>query len=449
VAVSPKRKAALQVRVSAQAVGQFEPLDIKVVDPAPSQGSSPGLLTVALTDGAGARQRVVLNPLAQEGEWGGRFTPLTTGRYGGTASVKEKDGEHTGRVPVVRVNDSPLPGPVRLDPGSKRALRYSRGDVLFPVGARLAAGALHSPVEWGPELAKLRAHGATYLEVPVEWPASGKDQGRDLIHAVDALLREAEKRGSPIIQMRLQPPADLSGNAAAAYEAQLQEWVRRWSYSPVVGVWYVEGARESLPLETRRRFVRAVRNAEAYPHLVAAPGLASAKECGADLPVTPAPPRPRNQFGLIEAAEKAGDAKPEQADWKMLVLGGVGLPLRTYTPGAPDADAFLAHLEQLAAVASDVPFHAAPLPCKGAPSSGLFCRYGPAVVGWAAPDARRSVQLPSLAPGRYRVRIWNPAADRPAGEQEVQGSEKGARLALSGDLKRVFLTIRPARSRKS
>ena len=446
---STAHAAELRVRVSRALTERYGSVGITVIDPRHGLDAHPGPLTLTMADGADRRQELFLEPTGQPGEWYGRFTPLSTGRYTGTVVLERNGSQDIGLVPLVRVKPSRRPGILRLHPSSGRLLKWSSGGGFFPIGVRLAPEDLRAVIDWRVELARLRNRGVNYLEVPVAWPGDlpANEQLAEQ-RRVDALLLLAERIGWLGVQLDLLPPADAQANAAA-YEEQLGRWVRRWSYSPAVAVWNVAGATGGGDSETNTRWVKAVRAADRYRHPVAVPGDGSQTQApaGADLQVIPANwQRPVHRFAILEAPETAPDASPlpGESSWQMLAIGGIGLPLLPYHPGA--GGPAIARLTRLAAIARTIPFQYPGQPLTGITSvdtPGTFCQYGNVVSGWVAPEGEHTLTLHTLPRSRYRVRYFDPGNDVPRGSTVTWSDGRECTVRLPAEAKAVYLQIEP------
>jgi hypothetical protein len=441
--------AELRVRASRNTPGCFEPISLTVTDPLGGLDARPGPLMVTMADAADHRMAVSLEPTGRPGEWAGRFTPVMAGRYTGTAVLERGDEKELGLVPLIRVQPSRAWGFVRTHPTSTRALRYSNGMSLFPIGVRLHKDDLRPGTNWRQELARLSAHGVNFMEVPVVWPGGlPEGQRREALETVDALVLAAERAGRMALQMRLEAPADVSGSGAAQYEEQLGRWARRWAYSPAVGVWYAAGARDLSPSSPAARCVQAIRNADPYRHLIAVPGTAGGARAGADLLVAPWNwQRPANQFALLEVPDEAGGPAPLPGEnsWQMLALGGVGLPLGPYRVGA-ESPAFFQRMGWLARVAGSIPYQVNGAPLGGVvpvDSPGSFCRYGRVCVGWLAGETPR-LSLPSLPRGRYEAHFWNPENDAYLKNTVVWSDGRKAEVELPRGVRSLFVKVQPA-----
>ncbi len=352
-------RAELDVRVSRQRMGRYESVGITARDPLGGLDAKPGPITVTMADSRDRRHSVQLEPSGTPGEWAGRFTPLTTGRYTGTAVLERGEEKEIGLVPLIRVADSRLPGFVRRGPAGGRTFVYSNGSPLFPVGVRMDAAGAAGVVEWRAELARLRAAGVNYLEVPVTWPGELPDSQRlEEMRRVDALLLAAEPAG-PRLQLRLEGPGSLTAESAGLYEGQVRQWVRRWSYSPAVAVFYLPGAGPEANADLVAGLVRAVRESDPYGHLVALPGSSGEPRSGADLAVTPANlQQPSYLPALLEMPDPAPEnLLPGEATWQFLATGGIGLPLQPYRRDAPNVGDLFQRLTRLSHLASALPLH--------------------------------------------------------------------------------------------
>jgi hypothetical protein len=280
-------------------------------------------------------------------------------------------------------------------------------------------------LDWRAEFARLRAHEVNFIELTALWPgALPAAQQQAALRSLDSALIEAERTGRLGVQLKLACPPDVADNGAGAYETQLLRWVRRWSYSPALATWYVAGAHGEVPPQYCARFVQLVRANDPYSHLVAVPGLPGEDRAGADLQVQPWNwQRPANRFALMEVPDRLDGPRPlpGETSWQNLVLGGVGLPLWPYRPGAADGADVLQRIARMARVAGRVPYQAGGTPVTGivpVDSPGTFCRYGDTLVGWLAPEESR-LGLPALPPGRYRVRFWDPETDNLLAQRRI------------------------------
>jgi hypothetical protein len=441
-------RAELQVQVSRTQTGRYEPVGITVHDPLGGLDVKPGALSVTMADSRDHRQSFFLEPTGRAGQWSGRFTPLRAGRYTGTAVLERGDETEIGLVPLIRVGRSQSRGFLRLRPASPRAFTFTGGGTLFPVGVRLAEAELASPVNWRAELDRLRAGGINYIELPVPWTGAVSSAERaDALQRTEILLNHAEHSPGLAVQLRFEPPPDFSDDSVRLYESRLQQWVRRWSYSPAVAVWYLAGASRDLSAETRARLVRAVRGADSYGHLVGIPY--GPDMAGADLFVASseagmgltAPVLMEAPPDGIEAASMAG-----AASWRMLARGGIGLPLWSYSPAK--SAGMLHQASRLAAVAREIPFHAVPAPAPALSTSGdtatSFCRYGTTLVGWISGARDGSTALPPLLKGSYRMTFWNPAAAARTASQVIWSGGPETTVRIPPGAQSLFVHVAPA-----
>ena len=450
--LAPPASAELRVRLSRSVTGSYESVGITVTDPRGGSEAGTEPVTVTMADRSDWRQSIHLEPTGRPGEWWGRFTPVKTGRYTGTALLQRGDEQDIGLVPLIQVRPSDKPGFVRLHPSSKRALKYTPGPSLFPVGVRFSEEDLRLGVDWRAELRRLRAHDANYVEIPVVWPGDLPERERlEALRQIDVALVEAELRGRVGIQLRLLPPSSLDADGIADYEEQLRRWARRWSYSTAVAVFYIAGATDEVAPEVRARFVRAVRGSDPYRHLIAIPGGASEARAGADIAVYPWNwQRPANRFALLEVPEQASGPAPLPGEnsWQMLVLGGVGLPLWPYRPAAPDSTQFLQRLQRLSRVAGSIPYQGHARPISGVVSvdtPGSFCRYGRVWVGWLAPENISSIPVTPLPRGQYRARVWDPGNDVHVRDTILwSDGSRHLQVDLPQDLNAVYVQVQPA-----
>src|SRR5687767_10494706 len=130
-------RAELQVSVSRRTAQRFESVGVTVRDPLGGLDVKPGPISLTVADGNDQRQELQLEPTGKPGEWSGRFTPLSSGRFTGTAVLDRGDEKEIGLLPLVRVSSSSRRGFIKLNPDSQRTLKYSDGSRLFPVGVRL------------------------------------------------------------------------------------------------------------------------------------------------------------------------------------------------------------------------------------------------------------------------------------------------------------------------
>jgi hypothetical protein len=441
--------AELRVRVSRSVTGRWESVGITVHDPRGGLDAKPGPLTVTMADNRDRRQSIFLEPGAHPGEWSGRFTPLTTGRFTGTAVLERKEEKDIGLVPLVRVTASHRRGFVHLHPHSRRALRYSDGGTLFPIGVRLTPDDLTAHSDWKAEIARLRAHDVNFVELPVPWMEE-RAAADAFQRSVDAFLVAAEQTGRLAVLLRLEAPADAATAGQTAYREHLERAVRRWSYSPAVAAWYVTAAGPDAPAAQRAELLRVVRAADAYHHLVAVPSDSPTPGAGADIGVgTWNWQRPANQFAFLEVPDRTAGPTPlpGESSWQMLVLGGVGLPLWPYRPGAPDALPFLQRIGRLAKVAGTVPYQTGAAPISGVipvDTPGSFCRYGGVYVGWLSLDKKPSLLLPALPRGKYEVRTWDPGNDVHLSDALTWSSGERFEVPVPAGLPAAFLEVRPA-----
>lgn len=449
VFTSAPASAELRVRVSKTVTGRYESVGITVTDPIGGLDAKPGPLTVTMADSSDRRQAIYLEPTGKAGEWAGRFTPVKTGRYTGTAILERGDEHEIGLVPLVRVRSSSRPGFLRLDPNSRRALKFSQGGAFFPVGVRVSAEDLRSP-DWKSHFDRLRRSGVNYFEVPVEWPdeAAPAEQAAGE-RAIDNLLLAAELAGRIGVQLRLQAPASLTEENAAEYESQLQRWTRRWAYSPALAVWNVAGVSDGMSEDLCARFVQAVRRADTYDHLIALPSASGRVRAGADLPVMPFQlQRAGSRFAMLEmpAGGPGAAPLPGESSWQLLAAGGIGLPLYPYEADAAENGAFLKRMSGLARAARSIPFHAsAETPSGLVPidTPASFGRYGKVLVGWIAPDTERSLRVPRLPRGRYRAQFWDPSTDAPVSQDVAWSDGRTLALALPESLQAVYFQLAP------
>lgn len=447
--VQPAR-AELRVRVSKPITGKWQSVGITVIDPRQGLDAKPGPVAVTMADGRDRRQTIYLQPTAQAGRWSGRYTPISTGRFTGTAVLEREHDKDVGLVPLIRVRNSGARGFVRRHPRSRRALRYSNGDTLFPIALRISSEDLLRVPDWHAEVARMRAHDVNFLEVPVSWPEELPAEERErALTAVDRLLVEAERSGRLAVLLRLEAPEDVAGTGSDPYRAQLVQWTRRWAYSPALAAWYVVGASSTVSPEQRAGFVRAVREVDPYNHLIAVPA-AGEDPAPADLTVAPQQwQRPSNRFALLEADSESGSPAPLPGEntWQSLVTGGIGLPIQPYRPGTPEGDTTLRRTAQLARAAGKVPYQTAASPVIGlvpADTPGSFYRYGKAVVGWIAPDGEHSFALPRLSAGRYQLLLWDPERDRFLDNSVLQFDGTQRHMKLPDMLSAVYFMLRPA-----
>jgi hypothetical protein len=443
-------RAELRVRVSKPVTGKWQSVGITVTDPRQGLDAKPGPIAVTMADGRDRRQTIYLQPTGRAGEWTGRYTPVSTGRFTGTAVLEREHDKDIGLVPLVRVRPSNARGFVRRHPRSRRALQYSNGDTLFPIAVRLSAEDLVRVPDWHAEVVRLRAHDVNFVEVPVSWPEALPEGDREqALLAVDRLLVEAERTGRLAVLLRLEAPDDVAGTGADSYREQLGRWTRRWAYSPAVAAWYVAGAGGTVDAETRASFVRAVRQVDAYNHLVAIDATRDAVGVG-DLTVAPLEwQRPSNRYSLLESQRETDTTAPLPGEdtWQSLVVGGVGLPIQPYHPGTPEGETALRKIAQLARAAGKVPYQTIATPVTGlvtADTPGSFYRYGKAVVGWVAPDGEHTFALPRLSAGRYQLLLWDPERDRFLDDSVLRFDGTPRRMKLPDTLSAVYFMLRPA-----
>lgn len=428
--------------------GKWESVGITVTDPRGGAEAMPGPVAVTIADGRDRRQTIYLEPAVRPGEWSGRFTPLSTGRFTGTVMLEREHGKDLGLVPLIRVKASNARGFVRKHPTSKRALQYGSGGTLFPIPLRLAPDDLLTPVDWRAEIARMRAHDVNFLEIPVPWPdelAPGQDAA---YRAIDRLLLEAELTGRMRVMLRLEGPPEAAADTEA-YGKQLERWTRRWAYSPALAVWYVSGAGGRLPAAERAALVKVVKAADSYRHLVAVP---ESGETGAGADFTIARQewqRPRHRYSILEAEPREGDPEPLPGEntWQALVLGGIGLPVRLYRPGGSEAAEVLRRTREMAQAAGKVPYQAAAAPLTGIlppDAPGAFCRYGTVYVGWGTGDAEGSLPLPKLPAGRYELLMWDPVTHRFLDDATLRFDQQRRQVRLPDSLEAVYFMLRPA-----
>jgi hypothetical protein len=442
--------AELRVTVSDTVVGQFESVGITVRDPKQGLDIKPGPLVVTMADSEDHKSDLFLEPTGRAGEWSGRFTPMRTGRYTGTALVDRGDQKDLGLVPLIRVRSGNKRGFVHLNPRTQRALQYSNGTTLFPIGVRLEANDLTVSTDWRGLFARLRANEVNFVEIPVTWPGEvSATQRTALLRIVDSALVEAERTGRRAVMLRLEAPADHSEAALADYLAQVRQYVSRWAYSPAVAVFYVAGAGDDISPELRQQWVRALREVDPYHHLIALPGAPGDRRAGGDILVLPWNwQRPVDRFALLEAPEKLeGPAPlPGESSWQMLVIGGVGLPLWPYHMTGPDGAAVLERVKRMARAAGRVQYQAPGQVLKNVVSvdtPGSFARYGRTCIGWVVPDTSRVLNLSALPRGKYRVRFFDPGQDVQVSQTEIWATGESARVELPQNLKAVYVQAEP------
>jgi hypothetical protein len=444
--MAPAAAVELRVQVSRSVVGQYESVGITVTDPLNGLDIKPGPLQVTMADGADHRVTVWLPQADQPGKWSGRFTPTRTGRHTGAVVLERRDQKDLGLVPLIRVRASKRPGFVRQHPSSRRVLRWSSGGALFPMGVRISAEDVEAGVDWHAELAALRGRGLNWVDAQVPWPGALSDEEQQTaLRSVDQLLVEAERQGGMAVHLRLQPPS--AAPDSEAYAAQLKEWVARWAYSPALAGWCVAGAVPDAPADDRVRWVRAVREADGYGHLVTVPGTPGEVHSGADLVVSPSTwDRPSSRLALFDAFPQTGPTPlPGENTWQMLVAGGLGLPVVPYHPGAPDASLF--QLSRMAEAARSLQLTQPVVTVTGllrVDAPGSVARYGKSFAGWVMPGEDRVLSLPGLPRGRYRARFWDPASGNPAGQDALWSSGAGVRLALPPALRAVYFQVDPS-----
>jgi hypothetical protein len=445
--------AELKVRVSKTVVGKWESVGITVTDPRGGSEVKPGPLAVTMADGRDRRLTLYLQPSPRLGEWSGRFTPLSTGRFTGTVMLEREHGKDLGLVPLIRVRASSARGFVRKHPTSRRVFQYGDGGTLFPIPLRLHAEDLRPSVDWRAEIARMRAHDVNFLEIPVPAPESLSEPEQDAVfRTIDRLLLEAETTGRMRVMLRLEPPKDLAGTGVTSYREQLERCAERWSYSPALATWLVAGATAQVAASERASFVRAVKAADSYRHLVAVP---EDGEAGAGADVTVARQnwqQPASRYALLEAEPQDTDPEPLPGEdtWQMLVVGGIGLPFRLYRPDSEDALPLLQRTRELAQAAGKIPFQVAAAPQPGVlptDAPGAYCRYGTVYAGWAAVDSTHSLPLPKLTSGRYELLMWDPARNRFL-DDAIQRFDAGKRLIrVPESLEAVYFLLRRATTR--
>jgi len=444
--------AELKVQVSKTVIGKWESVGITVKDPRGGSEVKPGPLAVTMADGRDRRQTVYLSPTPRIGEWSGRFTPMSTGRFTGTAMLEREDSKDIGLVPLIRVRASAARGFVRKHPKSRRVLQYGDGGTLFPIPLRLHSEDLLSSTNWHAEIARMRANDVNFLEIPIPADEALYEPERDrLYQTVDRLLLEAEATGRMRVMLRLEPPADLSATLAAGYREQLERCARRWAYSPALAVWYVAGATSEMSSAERAGFVRAVKAADSYRHLVAVPDDGEPGS-GADFTVARHNwQQPHGRFVLLESEPQDADPEPLPGEdtWQSLVVGGIGLPIRLYRPGTTEGSDLLKRTRELAQAAGKVPFQAGATPVSGvlpADSPGVYGRFGPVLAGWAAVDADRTLPLPKLAKGHYELLLWDPLRDRYLDNAVLRFDSSRRQIRLPESLSAVYFLLRPAKA---
>lgn len=442
--------AELQCSVSKTRVGQYESVGITVRDPRQGLDIRPGPLQVTMADSADHKHEIYLEPTGRPGEWSGRFTPLRTGRYTGTALADRGDEKELGLVPLIRVSARGRRGFVRLNPRARRALKYSSGASLFPIGVRLLPEDLRASVDWRALFARLRAHEVNFIQIPVAWPQDLPPAEQVVLYQnVDRALLAAESVGRMAVMLRLEGPADRSEESLARYEPQLQRCARRWAYSPALAIFHLAGAGDDVAPELRLQWVRSLRAADPYRHLVALPGAPGDTRSGGDLLVLNWDwQRPTNRFAILEAPDRLEGPQPlpGESSWQMLAVGGVGLPLWPYRLNAPESAAVLDRIRKLAKVAGRVPYHAPGVVLTGVvpiDTPGSFARYGKTCVGWVAPDADRVLNLSQLPRGRYRVRFFDPGLDQEVSHTDIWSTGTSARVELPKSLKAVYVQAEP------
>jgi hypothetical protein len=441
--------AELKVTVSRNTTGKWQSVGITVTDPRGGLDAQPGPISVTMADGRDRRQTIYLQPTGKAGVWTGRFTPVSSGRFTGTAVLERTHDRDLGLVPLVRVSPSKARGFIRKHPTSKRALQYANGGTLFPIPVRLHGEDLLRDLNWHQEIARLRAHDVNFLEIPVAWPEELDAADREkLLRSVDRLLVEAEQTGRLAVVLRLLPPNDVTSTGAKSYREQLERWGRRWAYSPALAAWFVAGATGRVAADERASFVRAIRGADTYHHLVGVPASGEAG-AGADLSVALLDwQRPVNRYSLLEVEPKDGDPEPLPGEdtWQSLVLGGVGLPIREYRPGTSTGEELLTRTGLLAKAAGKVPYQSPAAPVIGllpADEPGSFCKYGKAYVGWVAASGDHSFPLPRLATGRYELLLWDPGKDRFLDQTVLRFDGASRRMRLPETLSAAYLLLRP------
>lgn len=443
-------RAELRVTVSDTVVGQFESVGITVRDPKQGLDIKPGPLVVTMADSQDHKSDLYLEPTGRPGEWAGRFTPMRTGRYTGTALVDRGDQKDLGLVPLIRVRSGSKRGFVHLNPRTQRALQYSNGTTLFPIGVRLVAEDLSPSPDWRGLFARLRANEVNFVEIPVIWPGDvSSTQRTAIMRTVDSALVEAERTGRMAVMLRLEAPADHTEAALADYLAQVRTYVSRWAYSPAVAAFYVAGAGDDVSPDLRQQWVRSLRAVDPYHHLIALPGAPGDRRAGGDILVLPWNwQRPVDRFALLEAPEKLeGPAPlPGESSWQMLVIGGVGLPLWPYRMNNADGAAVLERVKRMARAAGRVQYQAPGQVLKNVVSvdtPGSFARYGRTCVGWVVPDASRVLNLSALPRGKYRVRFFDPGQDVQVSQTEIWATGESARVELPQNLKAVYVQAEP------
>lgn len=448
-------RAELQVAVSRRTAQRFESVGVTVKDPLGGLDVKAGPISLTVADGSDQRQELQLEPTGKPGEWSGRFTPLSSGRFTGTAVLDRGDEKEIGLLPLVRVSSSSRRGFVKLNPESQRSLKYSDGSRLFPIGVRLLPSVWDGEFKWEQELPELVRHGVNYVEIPVPWPGDGTMDSR-VPASIDNLLLWAERSQKPAIQLRLEGPPLLDDAGISAYENQLRSWARRWGYSPMVAAWHLAGASADAPEEVRTRLIRAVREGDGYRHLVVAPSTETGLAAGADLPVLQRNwQAPRNRRALIEVPIDASEPTPlpGESSWQMLAVGGIGLPLWPYDPADPDRPHFLQRLSMLSEAANAIPYQASPQTLTGvlpADHPAALTRYGSAFAGWMTTEGlSQPLKLSGLPRGRYRVRMWDPGQDRVLEERLAWSEGSGFDVVLPQGVPAVFVRAIPVSSEAS
>ncbi len=441
--------AALKIQVSRPTTAVYQSVGITVADSRRGLDVPPGPISVTMADGRDRRQTFFLQSTGTPGEYYGRFTPTSAGRFTGTVVLHRKDSTEIGLVPVVQVRGTVGQGFYRFDPASPRVLARSAGSHCFPIGVSIDAAAVRVQSNWQPELERLRQAGVNYLDVGIEWAGRlTPDEKASMIRSVDQLLMLAEQNGNLGVQLRLEGPLGFEA-ASDEYLVQTEEWIQRWSYSPAVAAWFLSPLTPDVPDACCEAVVRAVRKADAYRHVVCTPeSHAGGPRAGADLSVGAwrwDQPELRPGIRLAGPLPEGVVPLPGETNWQHLALGGTGLPLHPYLPGADD-DGVLNQARVLSRVASEIPFSQGAAPVRQALDPdipGALCRYGKVYIGWLVGPPGKPMPVGPMARGRFRVRLFDPANGKLLSSNEVVSEGRNGLLTPPAGYPAIFFQIDP------